>query len=606
MSAKSKIKLGTILKRSSCIRSISESVLSEETQRLYDSLTKRIEEGKVDANTNDLLRSYIDSLCNTESASRYYDQPLRLVEKFNDINPAISDRIIYEYTTRVLPYVKEVSYLIDEAKDFNITEPQYDSIKEAGEILIAADRILNNHERISSRFNIENEANRIRTLGLKYVVDSCADMVDTYNIKPYQKMNITLEELVYVLDKKGYDYNKDPYGNNYKGTHILPRWREDQIKKREDEQIEKYKEIWSKDIEQRKLKKIEEKKKKQEMDILEEERIKKEIEEINKREEQEKRRQKEKENNVSKENEQLIKNKIKNKEVNKNMNININKNIDNGITYQNGYNDNDYIKNEKTNLDKSESFNFIESLDKLKNKYKNVDLNNIHFYRKKGKDLENKKLLERKLYYAKIKNNILNNRRSVNEFEFSPNPKLLDDSKNPQIARLKNEVNKGYMQISSYIKNLRNNVIEADNNKNKAEKELKFLTNEFDKERKYQLTLDKIEYEKNKNNELYYNNYNKNYYNYTNIKDIDPIYYDLMPITQSNMNKNNETNEMSNLAKVGQNLIKLNSESEFIPIGSNYYNNVYNNIGINEEILLENKTEKDEIKNETVFQPSDD
>ena len=402
----------------------------------------------------------------------------------------------------------------------------------------------------------------------------------------------------------GYDYNKDPYGNNYKGTHILPRWREDQIKKREDEQIEKYKEIWSKEIEQRKLKKMEEKKKKQEMDILEEERIKKEIEEINKREEQEKRRQKEKENNISKENEQLIKNKNKKKDVNKN--INTNKNIDNGITYQIGYNYNNDIKNEKTNLVKSESSDFIESLDKLKNKYKNVDLNNIHFYRKKGKDLENKKLLERKLYYAKMKNNILNNRRSVNEFEFSPNPKLLDDSKNPQIARLKNEVNKGYMQISSYIKNLRNNVIEADNNKNKAEKELKFLINEFDKERKYQLTLDKIEYEKNKNNELYFNNYNKNYYNYTNINDVDPIYYDLMPITQSNMNKNNEMNEMSNLAKVGQNLIKLNSESEFIPIGSNYYNNNYNNIGINEEILLENKTEKGEIKNETVFQPSDD
>ena len=69
----------------------------------------------------------------------------------------------------------------------------------------------------------------------------------------------------------------------------------------------------------------------------------------------------------------------------------------------------------------------------------------------------------------------MNNRRSVNEFEFSPNPKLLDDSKNPQIARLKKEVNYGYMQISSYIKNLRNNVIEADKNKNKAEKELKLI-----------------------------------------------------------------------------------------------------------------------------------
>ena len=398
-----------------------------------------------------------------------------------------------------------------------------------------------------------------------------------------------------------YDYNKDPYGNNYKGIHILPRWREDIIKKREDDQIEKYKEIWSKDIEERKLKKMEEKKKKQEMDILEEERIKKEIEEINKREKQEKRIQKEKENNISKENEKLIKNKFNNKDVNKN--ININKNRDNGISYPNEYNYNNDLKNEKPKLDKSESFNYIESIEKLKNKYKNADLNNVHFYRKKGKDIENKKLLERKLYYNKLKNNILNNRRNVNEFEFSPNPKFLDDSKNPQIARLKNEVNKGYMQISSCIKNLRNNVIEADKNKIKAEKELKFLTDEFDKERKYQLTIDKIEYEKNKKNELYFNNYNNNYYKYTNINDIDPIYYDLMPITQSNMNNKNE---MSNLAKVGQNLIKLNSETEFIPIGNNYYNNIYNNIGVNEEILLENNTEKGELKNETVFQPSDD
>ena len=62
---------------------------------------------------------------------------------------------------------------------------------------------------------------------------------------------------------------------------------------------------------------------------------------------------------------------------------------------------------------------------------------------------------------------------------------------------------------------------------------------------------------------------------------------------------------MSSLAKMGQNLIKLNSESEFVPIeNNNYYN--YNNIGINEEILLENNIEKGEIKNETIFQKTDE
>ena len=396
-----------------------------------------------------------------------------------------------------------------------------------------------------------------------------------------------------------YDYSKDPYGNNYSGIHILPRWREDDIMKKRNEQLDKYKELWSKEIEERKKKKLEEEKKKKEMDILEEERIKKEIEELNRREQLEKQAQKEKENVISKENEQLIKNKFK---IYKR-----NKSEENGITNDNNSpNDNINIinnGNEKTKLEKSESFNYIKSIEKLKNKYKDVDLNNIHFYPQSRRDIEIKKIIiEKKLYYNTIKNNLMNNRRSVNEFEFSPNPKFLDDSKNPQIARLKKEVNYGYMQLSSAIKNLRKNVIQADNNKLKAEKQLKLITNDFNKEKKYQLQLDKIEYDKRKRENPLTNNYNNDYYKYTNINDIDPMYYNIAPVIQSNMNNKNE---MSNLAKVGQSLIKLNSESEFIPIGMNYYNNIYDNIGINEEVQMENKNEPGELKNETIFEPSE-
>ena len=408
-----------------------------------------------------------------------------------------------------------------------------------------------------------------------------------------------------------YDYNKDPYGNNYSGVHILPRWREDEIKKKREDEIDKYREMWSKEIEERRIKKLEEEKKKKELDILEEERIKKEIEELNKRQLKEKQAQKEKENIISKENEQLIKNKFLIKTQNKfEENGLINDNINNNITSDNINiinNNNQNIKNEqtKTNLVKSESFNYLESMEKLKNKYKNVDLNNIHFYPQNRRDIEIRKLIiEKKFNYNRLKNNVMNNKRNVNEFEFSPNPKFLDDSKNPQIAKLKKEVNYGYMQISSAIKNLKKNIIQADNNKLKAEKELKLITTDFNKEKKYQLQLDKIEYDKRKRNNTYINNYNNDYYKYTNINDIDPMYYNIAPVVQSNMNNKNE---MSNLAKVGQNLIKLNSESEFIPIGMNYYyNNIYENIGVNEGIQMENNTEHGELKNETVFEPSDD
>ena len=401
-----------------------------------------------------------------------------------------------------------------------------------------------------------------------------------------------------------YDYNKDPYGNNYSGVHILPRWREDEIKKKRNEVIDKYREMWSKEIEERRIKKLEEEKKKKEMDILEEERIKKEIEELNKRELKEKQAQKEKENIIFKENEQLIKNRFLIKNQNK---FEENGIINNNITSDNINNNNNENNNQiKPNLVKSESFNYLESMERLKNKYKDVDLNNIHFYPQNRRDIEIRKLIiEKKLNFNKLKNNVINNKRSVNEFEFSPNPKLLDDSKNPQIAKLKKEINYGYMQISSAIKNLRKNIIQADNNKLKAEKELKLINTDFNKEQKYQLQLDKIEYDKRKKDNTYINNYNNDFYKYTNINDIDPMYYNIAPVVQSNMNNNK--NEMSNLAKVGQNLIKLNSESEFIPIGMNYYyKNMYENIGVNEGIQMENKTEHGELKHETVFEPSDD
>ena len=401
-----------------------------------------------------------------------------------------------------------------------------------------------------------------------------------------------------------YDYNKDPYGNNYSGVHILPRWREDEIKKKRNEEIDKYREMWSKEIEERRIKKLEEEKKKKEMDILEEERIKKEIEELNKRELKEKQAQKEKENIISKENEQLIKNRFLIKNQNK---FEENGIINNNITSDNINNNNNENNNQiKPNLVKSESFNYLESMERLKNKYKDVDLNSIHFYPQNRRDIEIRKLIiEKKLNFNKLKNNVINNKRSVNEFEFSPNPKLLDDSKNPQIAKLKKEINYGYMQISSAIKNLRKNIIQADNNKLKAEKELKLINTDFNKEQKYQLQLDKIEYDKRKKDNTYINNYNNDFYKYTNINDIDPMYYNIAPVVQSNMSNNKK--EMSNLAKVGQNLIKLNSESEFIPIGMNYYyKNMYENIGVNEGIQMENKTEHGELKHETVFEPSDD
>ena len=94
-----------------------------------------------------------------------------------------------------------------------------------------------------------------------------------------------------------------------------------------------------------------------------------------------------------------------------------------------------------------------------------------------------------------------------------------------------------------------------------------------------------------------YNNY------YANVRDVDPIYY-----TKNETNL--EENNMSNLAKAGQNLIRLTAQSECIPIGSNTYDN--NNIIIGENMDNNNfigdkvSSNNMEIESETIFQPKED
>ena len=64
-------------------------------------------------------------------------------------------------------------------------------------------RIIKNNKMLSKRFFVENLVAKYQSSGLKYFVDSCSSMVDTYNISNYQKLNISLEECTYLLEKNG-------------------------------------------------------------------------------------------------------------------------------------------------------------------------------------------------------------------------------------------------------------------------------------------------------------------------------------------------------------------------------------------------------------------
>lgn len=210
MSTKNTIKFSTILKRSQCLNSLSESSRKNNCDRLYENVIRLLERCRTgkEPNVQLALRSYLENMCDSYNASNYYWQPLKLIEEFNKIDSDISEKIIYEYTTRILPYTEDLNNISSCISRYSLYESQYENINEYISLYNTADRIIKNHNNISKRFNIDRTINKYRSTGLKYFIDNCADMISTYNIPNYQKMNITLEESSYILNKNGIHYDE--------------------------------------------------------------------------------------------------------------------------------------------------------------------------------------------------------------------------------------------------------------------------------------------------------------------------------------------------------------------------------------------------------------
>ena len=360
------------------------------------------------------------------------------------------------------------------------------------------------------------------------------------------------------LSQRKIESSLDDYGNSYKGTGIIPRDRGINEDKKNQNMI--LRDIWFKEIEEKKIRKEKEKQRQKELDLLEEQRILREIEEEKMKDNYEKQKKEQMEQNIRNDNSKIVVENRKNNILNKN--ININENNTNSVSINNSNFDTNKIGNLNNNIQNNYQNSINNNQINLINNqqyFNNVNVNNYQNYQQNNRPYM-------KTYRQPPPKNIL----KINNFEFAPNPKQLDDSKNPQIAKLKNEVNKQYMEISSLFKMLNKNVIEANQRKNYAEKEFNYITNEINKERMYQYS--KIA--KEKKEQQNYNNQNINFV------DVDPFYRD-KNYTNININAKNNNNEISNLAKAGQNLIRLTSQSEFVPINDNF--NVNNNI-MNREI----------------------
>ena len=348
----------------------------------------------------------------------------------------------------------------------------------------------------------------------------------------------------------------DPYGNNYQGTGIIPRDRTSEVDKRYRNQV--LRETWLKEIEEKKLRDAQRKQEQKELDLKYEEKYRREIAEENEIERNQKLKAKENEENMRNINSNLIENKKNNQINDDNNNNNFQENM-----VMNGNN----LEPLQSSSPSFEEFNAIPpSYDQnssiLRQQPNNTDLNNY------------------------INNN---DQIQVNEYGFGldSNPREIEDNINEQIAKLRNDVNSQYIEMSNLFGKLKMDVIEANQLKNEAEKELQYIKKELAKNKMASLAYD-AQLNQVLERHAPYNNM------HINIKDVDPLYslrnarkdlqstsnmiYATDMVNEQNVNR---VKQLSALAQAGQNLVGLKAESEFIPINSPGENNELNNEGNN-------------------------
>ena len=214
---KTLIKFGNISKRLASRNSKPKSNVVNECnsiEKSYRTINNVLENKSgginiIKVNTTKILESLADS----NLADKYIFYPISIIEKVNNIDSTYANYITEQYCKNIIPYINNVSYIIEGIKEYNLSDYQKDTILKEASIYNTCDRILNNHNTISKRFNLEDIVLKNK-FNIKVALESVCSIIDTYDREPYQKMNICLEEMFYIIEKNKIDYNKKDIVNS--------------------------------------------------------------------------------------------------------------------------------------------------------------------------------------------------------------------------------------------------------------------------------------------------------------------------------------------------------------------------------------------------------
>ena len=133
------------------------------------------------------------------STSDSYTSDIKLLEQLYDNNLFnILEDAVQRLTKGIIPTIenKEIKSAILVTSEANIGDVNKDRLIETFNTYKSIDRIIDNHKKMSKRFALESVQDIAKSDKKKCY--SLCEMVDTYDLNPFIKFNIALEEMSYI------------------------------------------------------------------------------------------------------------------------------------------------------------------------------------------------------------------------------------------------------------------------------------------------------------------------------------------------------------------------------------------------------------------------
>lgn len=199
------IKMGTVFKRNMCLKDTRN--YTESCSVKLEMAINAINSGLLLDEIRSAVSKFMTECASLPNAKYHYKNCIGLLEMVEEKVPDIIGEVSSYFALSVVPFCENLVLIESCINDANITDIIKQKILGKLHEYKIADRIIDNHNKLTKRFNVDDTI-QTKYITIGEVCKSICNIVDTYNMPPHVKMEICFEEVCYQMDKSGIDFNE--------------------------------------------------------------------------------------------------------------------------------------------------------------------------------------------------------------------------------------------------------------------------------------------------------------------------------------------------------------------------------------------------------------